>query len=89
MKYGYTYDKETNTVSKTAERSKHFFKLFEGWAVDEHILRKYPLSMVRINDIENGFSYTVGAQTMLQTGKKVDFGHGAQVVLPATEWKLQ
>ena len=86
-KYGYNYDSNRDTITKRVKRSKHFFRAYNGWAIDEGVLTEHPDSKYELIDTESGFTYQATGE-VLREGSPVDYGHGRQRVLPVQEWTI-
>jgi len=61
----------------------HLYKNEQGWGIDLKVLESLPDGTeIRIQDKDDGTVYLT-TKEILKTGSKIDFGHGAQIVL----WK--
>ena len=53
------------------------------------MLDEYPTANFEYREVENGFTYTANAEKIRQEGHLIDYGHGQQVALPVTDWRVE
>jgi hypothetical protein len=78
-------------LRKTALASKHMLRAPSGWCFDAAIIATAEargVQRVEVRDSETGDLYTAALSDFRAHGIELDRGHGPQVCLPLTRWRV-
>lgn len=77
-----------DTFYTTRKYSKHFFKKWQGWAIDIDIINRPEIEQFVLLDTENNIEYYASKADFRNYGKTMVWpGHGEQVTLPLENWR--
>lgn len=73
---------KNNLYIKKVNRSKHFLRIYGGYAIQKEILQELKDSVTDIIIQEDtGDEYRITMENFLKRGFDIDFGHGKQTVV--------
>ena len=86
-------DRERKVFKKRVSKRKHLFRKLDAWGIDAKFFTEklLPKDMwVQVEDMDpNGKIYLAKASKIKELGSFLHFpGHGAQVFLPRSEWRV-
>jgi len=67
---------------KKVDKSKHFMKIYDSWAIDERVLKDLaPITKIYYEDIKLKTIWATTAKEWTEKGFERDFGFGKQIFL--------
>ena len=77
-----------NTGFLLKKKSKHFFRKYQAWAIDEEVLVRNPdIEVFIVKEEEENVNYLTTRDNFIEYSKEINYGgHLPQLALPLKYW---